>query len=308
MTRPIATPVIIEAAINGSTPKSTNPNTPRSPEEIADDALRCLDAGASIIHSHTDQPGFSGTAPHDAGPYRDAWERILAARPDALLHPTVPGGGPGVAMKERYAHVAALAEAGVLAFAPLDAGSMNVGGVEEEGLPRDVDSVFQTTFRDIRYAIDTAHRLQIGLSASIFEPGFLRTMLAFQRAGRLPPGTMLKLYFGARSGLSFGLPPTPMSLQAYLQMLEGTDTAWFVSAIGGDVVESGLAREAIERGGHVVVGIEPYGGTGTPTNVALVEQAVALAGTLGRPVAGCAEAAQIVGLPPRPLSRPETRR
>ncbi len=49
------TPLIIEAAINGGTPKERNPNVPRTPAEIAEDGLRCLEAGASIIHNHNDE-------------------------------------------------------------------------------------------------------------------------------------------------------------------------------------------------------------------------------------------------------------
>ncbi len=49
-----ATPVIIEAAINGETRPDRNPNAPRKPEEIIADVSRCLDAGASVIHAHTD--------------------------------------------------------------------------------------------------------------------------------------------------------------------------------------------------------------------------------------------------------------
>ena len=48
---------------------------------------------------------------------------------------------------------------------------------------------------------------------SIFEPGFLRAALAYWRAGKLPPGTMLRFYFGGREaeadgGFTFGLAPT----------------------------------------------------------------------------------------------------
>lgn len=291
-----STPVIIEAAINGGVTKERNPHVPRAPAEVARDALACMEAGAAVIHTHTDAPGFGGTAAHDPAPYREAWRAILAARPDALLHPTVPGGGPGVTMAERFSHIETLAEEGLLAFGALDPGSMNVGGEDPEGLPADVDRIFQTTFRDIRYALDSCLRHRVGISASIFEPGFLRTMLAFDHAGKLPHGTMLKLYFGSRPGLTFGLPPTLTSLEAYLQMLEGSSAAWFVSTIGGDCVRSGMARHAIERGGHVVVGIEPYGGDRVPTNRELVEEAVALAAAVGRPVATPAEAAELLGL------------
>ena len=48
----MSTPVIIEAAINGVTAPERNPAVPRSPAEIAADAVRCLAAGAAIVHSH----------------------------------------------------------------------------------------------------------------------------------------------------------------------------------------------------------------------------------------------------------------
>jgi uncharacterized protein (DUF849 family) len=47
-------PVIIEVAINGATTKEHNPNVPRTPDEIATDALACLEAGGAIIHNHID--------------------------------------------------------------------------------------------------------------------------------------------------------------------------------------------------------------------------------------------------------------
>ena len=50
-------------------------------------------------------------------------------------------------------------------------------------------------------------------------------------------------------------------------------------------------------GGHVRVGLEDFGGERTPTNVALVEEVVALAKAAGRKIATPAEAARILGLP-----------
>ena len=47
-------------------------------------------------------------------------------------------------------------------------------------------------------------------------------------------------------------------------MLDGCDLPWAVAVIGGDVVGSGLARLALERGGHVRVGLEDYAGPRTP--------------------------------------------
>jgi uncharacterized protein (DUF849 family) len=97
--------------------------------------------------------------------------------------------------------------------------------------------------------------------------------------------------------VGFGLPPTRRSLDAYLAMLEGHDLPWAVAVIGGDVVESGLARLAIERGGHVRVGLEDYAGPRTPANAELVREVVSLAAAVGRPVATTAEAAHLLDLP-----------
>jgi uncharacterized protein (DUF849 family) len=94
------------------------------------------------------------------------------------------------------------------------------------------------------------------------------------------------------------LPPTAPSLEAYLALLEGTGLAWSVAALGGDVVGSGLAAEAIRRGGHVRVGLEDYAGPRQPRNEELVAELVELARAEGRPVASMTEAAAVLGVPP----------
>ena len=295
---PDPTPVIIEAAINGATPKSVNPHVPRTPGEIAADALRCLDAGAAVVHNHNDDAVIGGAGRHATEPYAEAWRAIRARRPDVLLYPTMAGGGPHTTVEERYAHVIDLAEAGLLSLGLVDPGTTNLGGADEEGLPRPVDTVYQNTYRDARYMIETCARLRVGMSISIFEPGFLRVVLAYHRAGRLPAGSFVKFYFGARD-LSFGMPPTLPSLEAYLAMIEGTGLPWLVSALGGDVVGCGLARHALERGGHVQVGLEPFAGSRTPTNVDLIEEAKVVAAAVGRPIATCEQATAMLGMPRR---------
>jgi 3-keto-5-aminohexanoate cleavage enzyme len=289
-----AASVIIEASLNGGTPKSRNPHVPRTPAEVVRDAIACIDAGAAMIHNHTDDPVLGGSGVHDPEPYLEAWRPILRERPGTLLYPTMAGGGPHVTIEQRYAHIVRLAEEGVLAQGLVDPGSTNLGGLDAEGLPSAAGRVYENTFADGRYMVETCRRLGVGLSVSIFEPGFLRFLLAYHEAGRLPRGVMVKLYFSARL---FGLPPTRPSLEAYLAMLEGTRLPWLVSVFGGDVFEGGFARLALERGGHLQVGLEPYGGPGQPANVELVRRAVDLAREVGRPVADSATAARILDLP-----------
>ena len=83
---PFDAPVIIEAAINGATTKSQNPHVPKTAEEIAADAMACLDAGASIIHAHCDPVG--GTDDAVASP---AAAQAFAARTHAS-YASFPGG------------------------------------------------------------------------------------------------------------------------------------------------------------------------------------------------------------------------
>lgn len=111
---------------------------------------------------------------------------------------------------------------------------------------------------------------------------------------------MIKLYFSTERGYlgaPFGLPPTIAALDAYLEMLDGCDLPWAVSVVGGDVIASDVAQAALERGGHLHVGIEFYGGDRTPTNVELVAEAVELCRSVGRPVATPDQAADILDLP-----------
>ena len=122
----------------------------------------------------------------------------------------------------------------------------------------------------------------------------------------------MKLYFSTEQGLlgaPFGLPPTAAALDAYLEILGGCDLPWAVSAVGGDVVETEVARLALDRGGHIHLGLEFYRGDRQPTNVELVTEAVELCQKAQRPVATPDQAAAILRLPrPRLSSRTRARR
>jgi 3-keto-5-aminohexanoate cleavage enzyme len=287
-----AEPVIIEAAINGATTKERNPNVPRTPDEIAVDALACFEAGAAVIHNHIDLPGL--TVAEAAERYLEAWRIVLAERPDALWYPTVHFGPP-----MGYEHLVPLAASGLLRVGLMDPGSVNLGRSDTDGVPTG-GIVYANSFDAIAHAFDICRDQRLGPSLAIYEPGFLRATLAYWRAGRLPGGAMVKLYFSTEQGLMgapFGLPPTAAALDAYLELLEGCDLPWAVSAVGGDVVATDVAALALERGGHLHLGLEFYGGPRTPTNVELITEAVELCAKAGRPVATPDEAAAILRLP-----------
>ncbi|MFK7733159.1 MAG: 3-keto-5-aminohexanoate cleavage protein [Pseudomonadales bacterium] len=296
------TPLIIEVALNGQTPKSQNPNVPYSDDEIVEQALACMDAGAAIVHNHTQEPIFGGTGKFDSEAYARPWRRVLEARPDAILVPTMPVGQQGVPVEVRYSHIVAMAKEGLIAQGLCDPGSFNLSLIGADGLFAPSDMIYRNDMNDSHYYVETCRELNLGLSVSIFEPGFLKFMMAYVRAGKLPPGTLFKLYFSTPDA-SFGFAPTAKALDAYIEMMDGCNVPWLVSSFGQDCVDCGIAEESIKRGGHVQVGLEPRMGAdgSTPTNVELVKKVVELAGRLGREVATPEVAAGILGLPAYPV-------
>jgi uncharacterized protein (DUF849 family) len=292
------TPVILEAAINGVGSKQRNPHVPREPAEIADATFRCLDAGAALIHAHNRDFSLRGRAAADD--YLASWRGILAQRPDTLWYPTLSAGGGAQGMLE---HVEILAREAALRIGIVDPGSTNLGAPDRDGLP--AGFVYANSYADIRAGMELCDRLRLGPSLAIYEPGFLQCVLSYHRAGRLPRGAMVKLYFGGEWGLmatgrgvTFGLPPTEHALLAYLDMLEGTGLPWSVSVWGGDLMKTPIARLALELGGHLHVGLEEhYDPERKPTNEELVREAAELVAKVGRPLASGAQAAAILGLP-----------
>jgi uncharacterized protein (DUF849 family) len=129
--------------------------------------------------------------------------------------------------------------------------------------------------------------------------------LAFVKAGAMPQGAFLRFYFGGEASyrgpgqidLLFGMPPRKSALDVYLEMLGDVDLPWSVAVVSGDPFEGGLAQHALERGGHLRVGLEDYAGERRVTNLELVEQAVALCAKVGRPVATAKQAAEMLRLP-----------
>ena len=230
-------PVIIEAAINGATRKTKNPSVPITAGEIAADAEACFAAGAAIVHNHIGL--VNGTGGEAAAEYLDVWRTVLADRPDALWYPTINIGPPA----NYYDHITPLAESGLLHMSLVDPGSVNLGRTVD-GVPAG-RFVYANSFDEIARQIQLCHDHGLGPSIAIYEPGFLRAVLAYHRAGRLPAGAFVKLYFSSDTGLTgaaFGLPPTAKALDAYLELLDGTGLEWAVSLAGGDVTASDVCR------------------------------------------------------------------
>ena len=121
---------------------------------------------------------------------------------------------------------------------------------------------------------------------------------------------MIKLFFGGPytiglhkvPGVNFGMHPTKAALDIYLSMMEGMNMPWIVSCLAGVVLETPIARYALERGGHLRVGIEDAAGGSDMSNVESVAAARELAAKVGRPVVSAEAAKQLLKQPDRALA------
>lgn len=293
-------PLVIAVSINGEKSKATNPHVPRSHDEIFATAVACYEAGASILHAHNRDVGLTGQAAADD--YLAVWRRVRDARPGALWYPTLTRAGG-----DELSHIMLIDDAIGLEYACVDPGAVAIARLDSDGLP--VGRYYANSFDQIRSAFAQLEARRLGAQIAIYEPAYLRIALAYHEAGRLPEESVINFYFGGRygplgeNGLPFGLPPTPAALEAYLDLLGAADLPWTVSVWGGDLLATELPRLAIERGGHIQIGLESHWDpVSKPSNEAQVEQVVAMAREAGRPVAD-REATLEAWRSPRPRER-----
>src|SRR4051794_12005390 len=174
---------------------------------------------------------FTLDAVHATEPYVAAWEPVLARHPDVLLYPTMGAGARGIPAQRRWAHVEELARRGLGGMTLVDPGSVNVG-LTSDGTVADAAAPgpYQNSYADTEYMFARSAALRAAPSISVFEPGFLRTALTLHRHGRVPPGAIVKLYFGG--SLEFGLPPIERALDAYVELLGPSGLPWSVAVLG----------------------------------------------------------------------------
>ena len=293
----VASPVVIEAAVT--------PLRWGVPAQTVDDMVReadqCIAAGAGIVHHHHD---MRLDAP-------DATSALVAT--GAGIHGVHPGTLTytdyltGRRAWEANAHLRPMAEAGVLTMFAIDPGITTFGAFDDDGIPTRTHTG-GLRFDEAHDMIQFSKEVSVPISLGVFEPGHLRWILAYEERAGFSAGTIAKLYFGGRhladqpnaTGINFGLPPTEAALDVYLSMMEGSQLPWIVSLYGDPVLDSPLARAAMERGGHVRVGVEDAAGQSELSNVEMVSAAAALAAAVGRPVAtGSAALATLMTAAPR---------
>ena len=248
-------------------PRRVNPHVPRSPAEITSDALACIDAGATIVHNHNDEPMSVHDGVHRAEPYLEAWRPIVERHPDVQLYATQASGGPRDRDRDAVGAPRRARPGGRVRVGFVDPGSVSLG----RSTRRAARPSSTSTRTPMRVTWSSAAPSSASRPASRSSIRASCASRSRSRAGALPPGTMIKLYFGG-DALPFGFPPTgrastPTSRCSTAAACRGS------SRSGRRRRRCGLGARALERGGHVRVGLEDHAGPRTPSNVELVEEA-----------------------------------
>ncbi|MFC5972077.1 3-keto-5-aminohexanoate cleavage protein [Halomarina salina] len=279
------TTVCLEAALNGPWGTDQQPNSPIRIDDCIEQGIACAEAGAAIIHLHSYDT--SGTEHHDASIYTDIIDGIQQ-HVDAIVYPSIPllgkPGVDGITPTERFAHQDELGEMGLLEWAVVDTGSVNFStydDVEQDQL----GFVYQNPEAHIREGLTVSARHGARPSYAIYEPGFVRLGAALHH--RYPTLTQPLYRFMFSEKFTFGYPPQPYALESYLTLLEDVapEAPWMISGLGVDITP--LIPTAVERGGHVRVGLEDAPLGSPKPNVEVVKEArekvEASGGTLATP-------------------------
>jgi 3-keto-5-aminohexanoate cleavage enzyme len=229
----------LEVALNGPWGRDRQPGIPVRTVDIVEQGVACAQEGAAIVHVHAYDEA-SGRQRDDADLYARIIEGIRA-RIDCIVYPTIPFGGEHTA-QTRFAAIEALARRGLLEWAVVDPGSVNID-----------EFVYANPPDHIQHGLALAARHRFHPGYAIYEPGFVRVGAAFARAAAVPQ-PIYRFMFS--EGFKFGFPPAPYALEAYQRLLsdEAPGAPWMVAGLAVDILP--LAGLAAERGGHVRVGLE----------------------------------------------------
>lgn len=126
--------------------------------------------------------------------------------------------------------------------------------------------------RDTGRAAGLAAEYNLHPADACYEPGFVRQGALLHRRHPTMPVPIYRFMFS--TGMTFGFPPEPWAVEAYVKLLEMTSpgSRWMVAGLAVDVLP--LIPTAVALGGGVRVGLEdaPYGTQ--RSNVELVDAAV----------------------------------
>jgi len=280
------TPLIINAALTGMIPtKADNPAVPVTPDEIAEDARRCVDAGAAIVHLHARDE--DGRPTYRKEVYAEIIQAVRERSPEVIV--CVSTSGRTFKTLEERADVLELEGDVKPELASLTLGSLN--------FPQ------QASVTDPLMIHDLAERMnQRGIvpELEVFDFGMADYAKFLLERDVLRRPLVFNLLLGSLGTLS----ATAVNLATLAASLPEGST-WAGAGIGR--FQFFVNSVAIAMGGHVRVGLEDNLWLDAEkerpaSNRELVDRLAQLARALEREIATPDQARSMIGLPARTLS------
>ena len=280
--------VVITAALTGVlATREQCPAIPYTPVEIAEEAKRAAEAGASIVHIHARNP--------EGGPeWRvETFAEILSevrARTDVIVNFST--GAIGIPPEQRIAHIRDLRPE----IGALNMGSMNYAIYSAKKKAFYHDHVFANPFKDIQFFLEAMNSAGVRPELECFDTGHIANTAPLIDMGVLKPPYQFSLIMGVLGGI----PGTTRHLTNQVDTLP-PESHWQVIGIG--LNQWALVAAAITMGGNARVGLEDNfyveEGKMAKSNGELVQKAARLVHDLGRDVATVDEARKILCLSAR---------
>jgi uncharacterized protein (DUF849 family) len=281
---------VITCALTGVLTDPQQHHVPVTPAEMAKEARRARDAGASIVHVHfrSQEPGMGRLPSWDPDVAQAVCEAIKAEVPDLILNLTTGVVGPDIS-----GPVACL-ERVKPEMAALNAGSLNYLKLRSNNEWAWPPMLFDNPVEKVEAFEQVMKRLSIVPECECFDTGILRSVMLYARRKMVPTPPHVSLVMGVESGMPNKASWLPLLVE---EMIPGTH--FQVIGIGRQEVWA-LHRRCAELGGDLRTGLEDTfylpDGAKAESNGQLIEAMAKLARETGREVATPAEARQILGL------------
>ncbi len=239
--------LVISAALAGAiTTKANNPSVPYTAEEFGDEAKKCYDAGAAIVHIHARDPE-KGNPTHELDLIKDVLDNIKSKAPDVIIN--LSSAISSVATdKQRIAPVQTFKPP----LASLNTASMNfaVGDYRTGKVGMGAGNIFANTFKTISKFAKEMKKARTKPEMEIYDLGGLYNMLFLNR----DESTFAQpLHFQFVWGVLGGIPFSPKNLSLLLELIP-EDATWSVCGVSKQQFSAGLCAAAL--GGHIRVGLE----------------------------------------------------
>ena len=287
--------LIITCRVNEYKSRAENPHVPFTPDEIAETAAECRQAGASIIHFHARNP--DGSPCHASEIYNEIISKIHE-KTDMLIDSTL-GQITVSDDKDRISHIT---QAGINPktrsdFAALDVGSTNIDAYDTSTQSfKTGNKVYQNSIETCLYLAAEMKKAGVKPHLSCWTVPFMRAIDAFLDMRVIDEPAYVQVVL-TEGGIIGGHPGTIQGLESIIGFLPPKRRIeWTVCCKEGNLFSAGAF--AMERGGHVAPGIGDYAYTkiGSPSNAELVRRFADMSLAMGREIATPEETRELLGI------------